>query len=101
MSTPYEIEKQKNLSICLGRVAKQGTLGALIFGAVSGSFTYAAFKKSLWVQRHLRVNHGILFVTGIMTAGMWIYGEHALEDCINEQTAERMKQLQAQGTKFF
>eukprot|EP00029_Vermamoeba_vermiformis_P005441 TRINITY_DN1892_c0_g1_i1.p1 TRINITY_DN1892_c0_g1~~TRINITY_DN1892_c0_g1_i1.p1 ORF type:complete len:102 (+),score=12.14 TRINITY_DN1892_c0_g1_i1:99-404(+) len=101
MATPYEVEKKKNLSECLGRVAKQGTIGAIIFGAFSSAFTYAAFKKSLWVQKRLRVNHGILFVTGIMTAGMWIYGEHALEDCIHEQTTERMKDLQAQGTKFF
>jgi hypothetical protein len=45
MTTPYEVEKKKNLSECLGRIAKQGTIGALIFGAVSGSLTYAAFKK--------------------------------------------------------
>lgn len=47
MTTPYEVEKKKNLSECLGRIAKQGTIGGLIFGTVSGAFTYAAFKKCM------------------------------------------------------
>ncbi len=47
MTTPYEVEKKKNLSECLGRIVKQGSIGAIIYGSVSGVLTYAGFKKCM------------------------------------------------------
>jgi len=45
MATPYEVEKNKNLSECLSRILKQGAIGAIIYGGVSGVLTYAGYKK--------------------------------------------------------